>query len=194
MPKKISSVPIPMNASTEAVPLLAQMPLARAAKPSTVSVIAHGVRQRAKRPGGSVAPSRTAEIGGTRVALIARPQAREQRDDDPDEQRDDDRPRLCMTRPLFGSVKPTASKSLKSPVASPRPRRMPAIEARTPMTSASTMIDQSTCLREAPSVRRVASSRVRCAIVIDSEFAITNAPTKSAMNAEREQERLEEAE
>ena len=65
---------------------------------------------------------------------------------------------------------------------------MPAIEARMPITSASTMIDQSTCLREAPSVRSVASSRVRCAIVIESEFAITNAPTKSAMTAEREQE------
>ena len=36
-------------------------------------------------------------------------------------------------------------------------------------------------------MRRVASSRVRCAIVIDSELAITNEPTKSAMppNASR---------
>ena len=49
------------------------------------------------------------------------------------------------------------------------------------------MIDQSTCRREAPSVRSVANSRVRWAIVIESEFAITNAPTKSAMppNASR---------
>ena len=41
--------------------------------------------------------------------------------------------------------------------------------------------------REAPIVRRVANSRVRCAIVIESEFAITNAPTNSAMppNASR---------
>ena len=30
-------------------------------------------------------------------------------------------------------------------------------------------------------MRRVANSRVRCAIVIDSEFAITKAPTNSAM-------------
>ena len=49
------------------------------------------------------------------------------------------------------------------------------------------MIERSTCRREAPSVRSVASSRVRCAIVIDSEFAITKLPTNSAMppNASR---------
>ncbi len=43
------------------------------------------------------------------------------------------------------------------------------------------MTERNTCIREAPSVRSVASSRVRWAIVIDSEFAITNAPTNSAM-------------
>ena len=38
-----------------------------------------------------------------------------------------------------------------------------------------------TCLREAPSVRKVANSRVRCATVIESVLKITNAPTNSAM-------------
>ena len=38
-----------------------------------------------------------------------------------------------------------------------------------------------TCLREAPSVRSVANSRVRWATVIDSVLKITNAPTSSAM-------------
>ena len=37
------------------------------------------------------------------------------------------------------------------------------------------------CRRDAPSVRSVANSRVRCVIVIESELAITNAPTKRAM-------------
>ena len=37
------------------------------------------------------------------------------------------------------------------------------------------------CRREAPIVRSVANSRVRWAIVIDSELAITKAPTNSAM-------------
>ena len=49
------------------------------------------------------------------------------------------------------------------------------------------MIEPSTWRRDAPSVRSVANSRVRCAIVIESEFAITKQPTKSAMppNASR---------
>ena len=44
-------------------------------------------------------------------------------------------------------------------------------------------IEPRTWRREAPSVRSVANSRVRWAIVIESEFAITKAPTKSAMPA-----------
>ena len=51
----------------------------------------------------------------------------------------------------------------------------------TPTTRASTITDFRIWLREAPIVRSVANSRVRWAIVIDSEFAITKAPTKSAM-------------
>ena len=45
--------------------------------------------------------------------------------------------------------------------------------------------------REAPIVRSVANSRIRCAIVIESEFAITNEPTKSAIppNASRKPRR-----
>jgi hypothetical protein len=38
-----------------------------------------------------------------------------------------------------------------------------------------------TCLREPPSVRSVANSRVRWATVIDRVLKITNAPTSSAM-------------
>ena len=53
------------------------------------------------------------------------------------------------------------------------------------------MIEVSTWRRLAPSVRIVASSRVRCAIVIESEFAITKLPTKSAIppNASRKPRR-----
>jgi hypothetical protein len=54
------------------------------------------------------------------------------------------------------------------------------MEARIPMTRASSTTERSTCPREAPSVRSVANSRVRCAIVIESEFAITKLPTNSA--------------
>ena len=50
-----------------------------------------------------------------------------------------------------------------------------------PITSVSTITERSTCRREAPSVRSVANSRVRCATVIESVLKITNAPTNSAM-------------
>jgi hypothetical protein len=88
---------------------------------------------------------------------------------------------------VFGSVKPTRSKSQKRSFARPRPRKRPITEESTPTMSASRMIARNTWRREPPSVRSVANSRVRCAIVIESEFAITKAPTKSAMppNASR---------
>jgi len=85
------------------------------------------------------------------------------------------------TIPLFGSVKPTASNSLKRPFASPSPAKSPITEARVPITRPSTTIDLSTWRRLAPSVRNVASSRVRWVMVIDSELAITKLPTNSAM-------------
>ena len=43
------------------------------------------------------------------------------------------------------------------------------------------MTVRSTCRREPPIVRSVANSRTRWAMVIDSVFEITNAPTKSAI-------------
>ena len=39
------------------------------------------------------------------------------------------------------------------------------------------------CRREAPIVRSVANSRVRCATVIESVLKMTNPPTNSAMIA-----------
>ena len=59
----------------------------------------------------------------------------------------------------------------------------PMIDAIVPTTSDSITIEPSTWRREPPSVRIVANSRVRWAIVIESEFAITKLPTKSAMPA-----------
>ena len=49
------------------------------------------------------------------------------------------------------------------------------------MTSPSTITTAMICLPEAPIARSVANSRVRWAIVIESVFAITNEPTKSAI-------------
>ena len=63
----------------------------------------------------------------------------------------------------------------------PRPRNSPIAEATTPMTSVSSITERSTWRRVAPSVRSVASSRVRCAIVIEIVLKMTNDPTSSAM-------------
>ena len=88
--------------------------------------------------------------------------------------------RVSSVRPLFGSVNPTASNSEKRPLASARPANRPTIDASVPITSASSMTERSTCDRDAPSVRSVANSRIRWAIVIESELAMTKLPTNSA--------------
>ena len=91
--------------------------------------------------------------------------------------------RVWKRSPLLGSVKPTESKSQKRAFARPSPRKRPTTDAATPMMSDSTAIEPRTCRREAPSVRSVANSRVRWAMVIESELAITKLPTKRAMPA-----------
>ena len=179
-PTNTRSVPTISRISTVEVPC-EKSPSTISPNPIAVMIAATGVRKRANRPGGSSAPSRTAAIGGTRVARSAGkklaisvtmiPSASEMTI-----------VRVSNRRPLFGSVKPTASNRENSPYASARPRKRPTIDAITPIASASTTTDIRTWRRDAPSVRSVASSRVRCAIVIESELTITKAPTKSAMS------------
>ena len=130
----------------------------------------------AKREGGSVEPSRTAAIGGTRVArragtmlastVITVPSASETRT-----------VRSANTIPASGRSPPIAVSSL----ASPNPANSPITEASSPITRPSITTERMTCLREAPSVRSVANSRVRWATVIDRVLKITNAPTNSAI-------------
>ena len=86
-----------------------------------------------------------------------------------------------------GISRSIARKSAVSPFASRTPSPRPTAEATTPSTVPSSTTERSTCRREAPSVRSVASSFVRCATVIESVLKMTKAPTKSAMppNASR---------
>ena len=91
--------------------------------------------------------------------------------------------RGLTTVPVLGSVTPAALNSANSPWARARPTSSPMTEAIAPITSDSTRIERRTCLREAPSVRSVANSRVRWAMVIESELAITKLPTNSATPA-----------
>ena len=190
---KMSRAPSPIQISRLFTPRSGPNRLQlRAAKPSVVVSAAPVVRKRAKRDGGSVAPSRTAAIGGTRVARSAGRRLATSVTRMPTSS-ETTIVRASKMSPWFGSVKPTASNSLNRPLARARPRKRPVTDATEPRTSDSTTIAVSTCRREPPSVRTVANSRVRCAIVIESEFAITKLPTKSAIppNASRKPRRKE---
>ena len=157
-------------------------PLAMSARPPIPSRPAiHGVK-RAKRPGGSTAPSCSAAIGGTRVArragarlassVIAMPT-----------------PIATMTvrgfsgRPASGRPKPIASNRAFRALSIRKPHSRPTSEARKPITSASPSTLRSTCRLVAPSVRSSASSRERWATVIENVLKMMNAPTSTATPA-----------
>ena len=91
--------------------------------------------------------------------------------------------RVAKTVSVCGRSRLSATNSSLRPIASPRPANSPITEASRPITSASTITEPSTWRRDAPTVRSVANSRVRCATVIDSVLKITNAPTNRAMPA-----------
>ena len=91
--------------------------------------------------------------------------------------------RVAKTVPVVGRSRLRASNSSFRPTARPRPTNRPITEAISPITKASMITDVRSCRREAPIVRSVANSRVRCATVIESVLKMTNAPTKSAMPA-----------
>ena len=176
-PTSSSRCPVPSPAPT--IP-----PITSAATaPAPVSSPATGAK-RASLDGGRTAPSRTAAIGGTRVALIAG------RSDAASVTRmpissETTTVRVAKTVPFRGRSIPKETKSESRPLARTRPRKSPTTDASTPTANASLNTDASTCRRLAPIVRSVASSRVRCAIVIESVFAITNEPTNSATNTDR---------
>ena len=71
------------------------------------------------------------------------------------------------TVPALGRSMPNATNSAFMPLAIPMPSTSPTTEASRPITRPSSRTERSTCLREAPSVRSVANSRVRWATVID---------------------------
>ena len=90
---------------------------------------------------------------------------------------------VANTVSASGSSRSSARNSASSPFASPSPRNRPTTDARKPITKASRSTERSTCRREAPSVRSVANSRVRCATVIERVLKITKEPTNSAIPA-----------
>ena len=181
-PTKINTAPRPMRMSTGPVPLATNRPSSSPTRPSSAVAADVTVRYLARRPSGRVAPSRTAAIGSTRVARIAGRRLARTVTTTPT------RMATMIVRPLttvpvLGSVTPAALNRANSPWARARPTSSPTTEATAPITNDSTRIERRTCLREAPSVRSVANSRVRWAMVIESELAITKLPTNSATPA-----------
>ena len=158
----------------------ANMPVASAAREARSTASPLFAECAAKRPGGSVEPSRTAAMGGTRVALRAGRTLASTVTEVPTSI-DTVTVRVAITVLASGRSTPSALIRAIMPLAMPMPATSPAADAARPMTRPSRTTERLTCLREAPSVRSVANSRVRCATVIDSVLKMTNAPTSSAM-------------
>ena len=182
-PKKSSSTPSPSSSSRGpvAIPLpSAPSETIAIAIASTTSEVT--VPYLAQRDGGNTEPSRTAAIGGTRVARRAGRMLANSVTSVPTSS-ETTTVRVAKTVEPCGRSIPILTNSQFSNFASPRPRKSPITEPTRPITNASITTDHSTWRREAPSVRSVANSRIRWAIVIESVFAITKAPTKSEIPA-----------
>ena len=141
----------------------------------------------ASRDCGSVAPSRTAAIGGTRVARRAGTMLASSVIAGAEQQRDDDRARRDDRRRLR-QLDAQRAEQRDQALGDPDPEHEADHRGEEPDHEALEPTERMTCLREAPSVRSVANSRVRWATVIDSVLKITNAPTSSAMAPNAEQE------
>ena len=123
-PRKTSSAPRPMKARIDPVPLAPKSPKASARKPSPARVAEPMPRKRANRPGGITAPSRTAAIGGTRVArragrmlatiVTTMPTTRQTMT-----------VRGLKSRPVFGSVKPELLEDPEQELREPEPEEEP---------------------------------------------------------------------
>ena len=152
-----STAPNAMVPSLMTVPPGPYMPPAISRPPRIATTTASAGMNRAKRDGGSTAPSCSAAIGGTRVARVAGITAESTVTTMPTA-RAMTTVRGCSTRPLRGMSKPAAWNTWLTPAATPSPAKSPITEARTPMTSASPVMLQSTCARDAPSARSIANS------------------------------------
>ena len=93
-PTKSARIPMPSSRTTAIVPSpLAKMPTEMAATDAAITTTAVFSEWAAKREGGSVEPSRTAAIGGTRVARSAGTMLASSVIDGAERERDEDRPR-----------------------------------------------------------------------------------------------------
>ncbi len=82
-----------------------------------------------------------------------------------------------------GRVMPNPLSRATSPSAASTPRPRPTSDATSPRMPASTNTERNTWRRLAPTIRRRASSRVRCPTRIEKVLKMVNPPTNSEMKA-----------
>ena len=167
----------PMNSSSEpgansARRPSASMPGANMPSPSTPSasapvIAANSGARRPMRPAGMSAPSRIAVTGETRVALSAGPRPANRVTMMPTAS-ETMIVRAPKTVSVDGRSMPADANTPLRSLARPMPAASPISDATVPIASASTTTERSTWRRVAPSARSNASSRERCATVIES--------------------------
>ena len=143
-PTKTAAAPTPIASSRSVVEMPpTNSPMSMIATAPPIVSRAAATLKRAKRDVGRTAPSRTAEMGGTRVARIAGRSAAMSVMPMPTAS-ETTTVRVAKTVPACGRSIPKCTKSRFSPLASPRPRKRPATAPSAPMTSASSMTERST--------------------------------------------------
>ena len=80
-----------------------------------------------------------------------------------------------------GSVTPKPLSRASSPMAARTPRPRPTSDDTSPTIAASPSTERNTWRRLAPTMRRSASSRVRCPTMMENVFKMVKPPTNSAM-------------
>jgi hypothetical protein len=179
-PRKMTTAPAP----TAAMRLSMSRNSPSTSKPTPISVTTEPMieRRRIERDRGIAASARIAATGGTRVAfragmnddtsVITTPTTSETIT-----------VRTSKTVPVDGRSIPTAPSTPRRPSAISTPHPRPIAEATSPTSPDSSMTELSTWRRLAPRQRSRASSRVRCATMIEKVLKIRNAPTNSATPA-----------
>src|SRR6266704_4570264 len=179
-PRKITTAPAP----TTEIRLSTSRNSPSSSRPTPISVTSEPMieRRRIERDGGVAASARIAATGGTRVArsagmnedtsVITTPTTIETIT-----------VRSSKTVPVDGRSMPTAPSTPRRPSAITTPNPRPIAEATSPTRPDSSSTEPSTWRRLAPRQRSRASSRVRCATMIEKVLKIRKAPTNSATPA-----------
>ena len=178
-PNRISTAPPPRSPAAEPESSIPpNSPTSSIARPRAPSTIATIVGSRPILRCSASSDSSSAAIGVMRVARSAGARAASSVTTTPTSS-ETTIVRGATTVPVLGRSMPTALKSSLIRKAKATPPAMPVTAPSRPKTSASNPTERRICPREAPSVRSMPNSRVRCATVIEKVLKIWKAPTNS---------------